>query len=102
MREWLSALVRRRPARAAGDQTRAVELGDGMAVVFVRAQGAVTERYRGIRGTPSRVVRDMAAERLTRGQLEAGEEPWLPDVAARLGVPPRGAAAAGHDDAAPA
>jgi hypothetical protein len=47
----------------------------------------VTERYVGIRGTPSRVVRDVARERLTRQQLAAGEEPWFPEVAARLGLP---------------
>lgn len=63
-----------------------------MAVVYVRARvvpgtpADVTERYVGIRGTPSRVVRDVARERLTRRQVEAGEEPWFPDVAARLGL----------------
>ncbi|MBC7290229.1 MAG: hypothetical protein H5T83_02675 [Actinotalea sp.] len=71
----------------AQEDARTVDLGDGMAVVLVRDDtvGEVTERYVGIRGTPSRVVRDVARERLTRQQLASGEEPWFPDVAARLG-----------------
>lgn len=94
---WIAAALDRLGARGgsvgAGEETRTIEVGDGLAVVFVRdgaepvgdAPAAVSERYVGIRGTPSRVVRDVARERLTRRQLEAGEEPWFPDVAARLG-----------------
>ncbi|WP_225754681.1 hypothetical protein [Actinotalea sp. Marseille-Q4924] len=96
---WLTdALGGRRRDRRAAEDTRTVEVGEGMAVVYTREGDVVSERYVGIRGTPSRVVRDVAAERLTRRQLEAGEDPWFPEVAARLGQhkPPA------HDDAAPA
>jgi hypothetical protein len=107
MRAWL-ARVRDgllRPGVAPQDrhgEARTVELGGAMGVVFRRDAGVVSETYVGIRGTPSRVVRDTAAERLTRSQLAAGEEPWLPEVAARLGVGPDGPAQSGEDDAAPA
>lgn len=93
---WIAAardrLRTRGGSRARDEDTRTVEVGDGMAVVYVRGRtdasgttAEVTERYVGIRGTPSRVVREVARERLTRRQLEAGEEPWFPDVARRLG-----------------
>jgi hypothetical protein len=94
-RRWVAAALERLGARdrsgGAAEDSRTVEVGDGMAVVYVRARtvvpgttAEVAERYVGIRGTPSRVVRDVARERLTRDQVEAGEEPWFPDVAARL------------------
>ena len=93
---WIDAARRRLrgdrdadPA-VAGEETRSVEVGDGMAVVFVRRSGGaadeddgatpgeVTERYVGIRGTPSRVVRDVARERLTRrhGVIRRIEKRW--------------------------
>ncbi|EYR64927.1 hypothetical protein N866_02080 [Actinotalea ferrariae CF5-4] len=50
---WRAAL--RRTPGASRPDTRTVELGDGLAVVYERDEdGAVTERYVGIRGTPSR------------------------------------------------
>lgn len=107
MRVWLARVRDGLPRRGSAPQdrhgeARTVELGGAMAVVFRREDGVVTETYVGIRGTPSRVVRDTAAERLTRSQVAAGETPWLPEVAARLGVAPDGTARSGDDDAAPA
>ena len=98
---WRAAL--RRTPGASRPDTRTVELGDGLAVVYERDEdGAVTESYVGIRGKPSRVVLDVARERLSRAQAAAGEPPWFPEVSARLAGPQPGAPAAGDDDAAPA
>jgi hypothetical protein len=75
--------VRQEALREASPK-RAVQLADGLTVVFTKIGDRVTWEFHGLIGEPHFLAHDTAREILTAGQIADGEEPWFPDMAERL------------------